>query len=75
MTLRPDDQTLKDDVDACVRMLLPRRSLYILSGSARYDFTHSVEAKSTALESDEFGEFDDHVRGRRVSLIFRDIKR
>ena len=40
---------------------LPRRSLYVLHGPARYDWAHSVLA-------DESGA----PRGRRISFLFRD---
>jgi alkylated DNA repair protein alkB homolog 7 len=79
MTLRPEDPLIKDDQDACVKMLLPRRSLYILSAEARYNFTHSIEASNpSAPESphaqNSVSQSENHERGRRVSLIFRDAK-
>ena len=79
MTLQHEDEA---HADATVDLYLPRRSLYILSGAARYHFTHAIKegAKSEAgaagsAGGDEEGEavrFEE--RSRRVSLIFRDEK-
>jgi len=75
MTLRPENQQYADNDDASVRMFLPRRSLYVLSGAARYDFTHSIEARaSESIELPRPEDGDGEEKGRRISLIFRDAK-
>ena len=44
MTLAPESPPeVASAFDAKARLYLPRRSLYVLSGNARYHFTHSVE--------------------------------
>jgi len=44
MTLAPEGPPeIASAFDAKARLYLPRRSLYVLSGNARYHFTHSVE--------------------------------
>ena len=48
------------------RMLLPPRSLYVLEGAARYDFTHRIGGGIFCGSPVE--------RGRRISLIIRDAK-
>ena len=68
-----------NDEDAQVKLLLPPRSLYVLSGNARYHFAHSIEK---SVEEDDnsgvraarnvFG--PSFQRERRISLIFRDTK-
>ena len=62
MTL--EHETRSDDI---AHIHLPPRSLYVLSGAARYEFTHRVG-------SERFRDEAPVVRGRRVSLIFRDAK-
>ena len=52
MTLRHEEEP-----GATVDLELPQRSLYVLSGAARYQFTHAIDA---------------HDDQRRISLIFRD---
>lgn len=45
MTLAPESPPeVASAFDAKARLYLPRRSLYVLSGNARYHFTHSVES-------------------------------
>ena len=62
MVLRPYDAERDAPVEGKeARCVLPRRSLYIMSGEARYAFTHEVS-----------GELDGERRGRRISLMFRD---
>ena len=63
MTLQHED--VEAHGDAAVDLYLPRRSLYILSGPARYQFTHAIK---------EGGGGGGAERSRRVSLIFRDEK-
>jgi alkylated DNA repair protein alkB family protein 7 len=83
MTLAPEaPPDLAAAPDARARLYLPRRSLYVLSGHARYRFTHSVDGgearRDRAPEPEDahvrevFGE--GYVRERRISLIFRDAK-
>jgi len=96
MTLRPAPHEDSDHVvekndfdDSCVRLYLPPRSLYVLCGNARYDFTHSVDSGfgadsprgSTSKKEvrmtikDAKGALgEDYHRARRISLIFRDEK-
>jgi alkylated DNA repair protein alkB family protein 7 len=78
MRLKPDvdpveknmmrDGQLKHWID----LYLPARSLYVLSGTSRYDYTHEI------LPSESFwlGKYpkDIPLRERRLSLIFRDAK-
>uniref|UniRef100_A0A1I7TGL0 2OG-FeII_Oxy_2 domain-containing protein n=1 Tax=Caenorhabditis tropicalis TaxID=1561998 RepID=A0A1I7TGL0_9PELO len=49
-------------------LMMPRRSLYRLGGPGRYDFTHEVLADSESTWNGE-----KVPRGRRVSIICRDI--
>jgi alkylated DNA repair dioxygenase AlkB len=51
-----------------VSLFLPRRSLVVLSGEARYDWRHSIPARKT----DVF-EGSSVARGRRLSLTFRNV--
>lgn len=60
------------DTDECfegsIELLLPRRSLYILSGPLRYTFTHRIFgiARAPKLINGEI------LHERRLSIIFRD---
>lgn len=60
------------DTDECfegsIELLLPRRSLYILSGPLRYTFTHRIfgAAGAPKLITQEI------LYERRLSIIFRD---
>ena len=68
MTLERADagaERAADTVDT-VRLLLPPRSLYVLSGAARFEFTHRIGGGAFGGAPVE--------RGRRLSLIFRDAK-
>jgi alkylated DNA repair protein alkB family protein 7 len=65
-----------------VDLYLPQLSLYVLSGMSRYDYTHELLPSRTAFEFVDdtqsntlVGESVDVVRGRRLSIIFRDRKR
>jgi alkylated DNA repair dioxygenase AlkB len=57
-----------DDPAAVTDLLLPRRSLLLLSGSARYHFSHAILARKHDV-------VDGNVvpRGRRLSLTFRSM--
>ena len=79
MKLSLSEHPLASDDEAQVHLILPPRSLYILSGAARYDFAHSIE-KGLNIHGKHASEFleasavlsKDAVRDRRISLIFRD---
>mmetsp|Transcript_58127 Transcript_58127/g.131720 ORF Transcript_58127/g.131720 Transcript_58127/m.131720 type:complete len:270 (+) Transcript_58127:134-943(+) len=87
MVLRPQDPNLATDLEARVEMLLPRRSLYVLSQNARYSFAHSIEPKVDLVfqapnqAGSDSRETPDEMlaamakgakRERRISLILRD---
>lgn len=57
---------LEKDPTKWVKILLPQRSLYVMSGTARYDYTHAILGdKESYLNRN-------HVpRDRRVSVMFR----
>lgn len=66
-----------------VDLYLPRLSLYVLSGMSRYSYTHEllpsgstfefIDGKSSAKSNDEIiHDKLEVVRGRRLSIIFRD---
>jgi hypothetical protein len=52
-----------------VDLLLPPRSLYVLSGDSRYYYTHELLPAGSS-----FGANNIVTRGRRLSIIFRDAK-
>lgn len=83
------EQDVETAHQAEVELFLPRRSLYILSGPARYQFAHSIEENSSIRHYRGGGEdgepsslahldadhgADTQQRDRRISLIFRDQK-
>ncbi|KAG7207924.1 hypothetical protein KM043_009513 [Ampulex compressa] len=59
--------TMVDHENECFEnFLLPRRSLYIMSGAARYKFNHEI------LKSEESYYQGQHIpKGRRISIICR----
>ena len=77
-----------DDSNGYVDLYLPRLSLYVLSGMSRYSYTHELLPSNTTyefmeMESTDLNAVDNHVcentsinviRGRRLSIIFRDAK-
>lgn len=78
-----------DDSNGYVDLFLPRLSLYILSGMSRYSYTHELLPSNATYEFMEMGCTDlnavdkyylcedkciDVIRGRRLSIIFRDSK-
>lgn len=77
LTLDPEVHDARGVVagGAC-HMCLPRRSLYAISGPARYDYAHSIAPPSDSTCDDVAREVlgEDFHRGRRISLIFRDAK-
>ena len=67
-----------DDGAPWLAMRLPRRSLYVLRGAARYEWAHAVRAPAPpgrlGSGGDAPGDGGDAARGRRIALIFRDAK-
>jgi alkylated DNA repair protein alkB homolog 7 len=57
----------------CIDLLLPPRSLYVLSGMSRFLYTHELLPSGSPFAGNDGG---DHVvrRRRRISVIFRDTK-
>lgn len=70
-----------DNSHGYVDLYLPMLSLYVLSGMSRYNYTHELLPSNTAFEFVEtqtntgMGEKIEVIRGRRLSIIFRDRKR
>lgn len=70
------------DKDGYVDLFLPPRSLYVLSGSSRYHYTHELLESGAIFRGDTTttctNENDDNgivvERQRRISVIFRDAK-
>jgi alkylated DNA repair protein alkB family protein 7 len=64
-----------------VDLYLPQLSLYVLSGMSRYHYTHELLQSKSAFDfvdtqgNTVFEESIDVIRGRRISIIFRDRKR
>jgi alkylated DNA repair protein alkB family protein 7 len=77
-----------DNSNGYVDLYLPKSSLYVLSGMSRYSYTHELLPSNTTYEFMEMGctdlnAVDNHlcentcinvIRGRRLSIIFRDAK-
>ena len=55
--------------ESVVSMLLEPRSLYMMRGAARYDYTHEIHGGSETWPVDG----REVHRGRRISLMFRDF--
>ena len=55
------------NLDAAFDLLLPRRSLYVLQGAARFEWEHSI-ARHPTFDGEQLA-----PKGRRVSVIFRDL--
>jgi len=64
-----DDDDDDDDSKGYVDLLLPPLSLYVLSGAARYRYTHELLPSNAPFK--DRGEV---VRDHRLSIIFRDEK-
>jgi len=54
--------------DAVIDVVLPRRSAVVLTGPARYAWSHSIAARKTDMLDGRRV-----ARGTRVSLTFRDM--
>ena len=60
-----------------VDLYLPQNSLYVLSGISRYSYTHELLPTGSKFELSVSGSEEDDtiievIRGRRLSIIFRD---
>ena len=73
---KPTDATDDGHVD----LYLPPRSLYVLSGVSRYEYTHEILDDGSVFEmqdGDSAGADENTIRvtrDRRISVIFRDAK-
>ena len=77
-------ETRPRDSSGYVDLYLPRLSLYVLSGMSRYSYTHELLPSNSTFEYD--GPMDSSnigikgksvnvIRGRRLSIVFRDAHR
>ncbi|MES1912727.1 MAG: hypothetical protein MHM6MM_004953 [Cercozoa sp. M6MM] len=55
-----------------VHIPLPRRSLWVMTGSARYNFEHGIDAATLKLNAPCTR---DYANGTRVSITFRAVRR
>ncbi|ORX38862.1 hypothetical protein BD324DRAFT_617601 [Kockovaella imperatae] len=55
-------------------VFLPSRSVYVLRGSARYDYSHGIEGRALDLVNRGDGRIDTILRESRLSITFRWIK-
>lgn len=58
-----------------VQVRLPRRSLLVMSGEARYDWTHGIRPKRIDVVPSASGGLTTQPRGKRTSLTFRRLRR
>ncbi|KAH8299627.1 hypothetical protein KR044_003649, partial [Drosophila immigrans] len=58
-----------------VHVLLPRRSLLVMSGESRYDWTHGIKPKHIDVVSTASGSLTTKARSKRTSLTFRRLRR
>lgn len=64
-----------------VDLYLPQNSLYVLSDRSRYSYTHELLPTGSTFELSRSGGEGDYydiievIRGRRLSIIFRDAKK
>jgi alkylated DNA repair protein alkB family protein 7 len=65
----PTDADQDRDTDGYVDLYLPPLSLYVMSGTSRYHYTHEILPDGAA-----FAENTVVNRDRRISIIFRDAK-
>jgi alkylated DNA repair protein alkB homolog 7 len=73
MRLKPAVEAYGDRPEGLVDLLLPRLSLYVLSGVSRYKYTHELLESGACFEDNE-GMRRQIERDSRVSVIFRDSK-
>ncbi|XP_002068676.2 alkylated DNA repair protein alkB homolog 8 [Drosophila willistoni] len=57
-----------------ISLLLPRRSLLIMSGEARYDWTHGIKPKHLDVVPTAEGNLTTQARSQRTSLTFRCLR-
>jgi alkylated DNA repair protein alkB homolog 7 len=60
--------------DRFVDLLLPPRSLYVLTGKSRYEYTHELLPCGSTFTRGDDGSERQIKREQRVSIIFRDAK-
>ena len=75
MRLRPakgewTDETTVENLDGHVDLYLPKLSLYCLHGMSRFNYSHELLPSDTVYQL--HGKDVRVVRGRRLSIIFRD---
>ncbi|KAH8410894.1 hypothetical protein KR222_007172 [Zaprionus bogoriensis] len=58
-----------------VHVLLPRRSLLVMSGESRYDWTHGIKPKHIDVLPTAAGSLTTQARSKRTSLTFRRLRR
>lgn len=58
-----------------VHVLLPRRSLLVMSGESRYDWTHGIKPKHIDVVPTATGSLTTQARSKRISLTFRRLRR
>ncbi|XP_030560182.1 alkylated DNA repair protein alkB homolog 8 [Drosophila novamexicana] len=58
-----------------VHVLLPRRSLLVMSGESRYDWTHGIKPKHIDVIPTQAGSLTTQSRTKRTSLTFRRLRR
>ena len=73
---QPHQKPISLDANDYVDLYLPKKSLYVLSGLSRYEYTHELLPNRSEFTLVQDGECDVDVisveRGRRLSIIFRD---
>jgi alkylated DNA repair protein alkB homolog 7 len=69
MRLRPVPNESEGVNDSYVELWLPKRSLYVLSGESRYNYTHELLPTGSLFGGEIV------VRSQRLSVIFRDAKK
>lgn len=66
-------EPLAADTAPWLALTLPRRSLYVLRGAARYEWAHAI-SRYSGLTADGKPGAEQTPRGRRLAMIFRDAK-